>query len=59
MKGATRAHLREIGRAERPLVLLDCAIAALDVDRVTADDRSSSEAVTRLLIERGPNILPK
>lgn len=46
-------HLREIGRAGRPLVLLDRAIPALDVDSVTADDRAASEAITALLVARG------
>lgn len=46
-------HLKEIGRAGRPLVLLDRAIATLDVDTVTADDRKAAENVTRLLVSRG------
>ncbi|TCQ18098.1 LacI family DNA-binding transcriptional regulator [Rhizobium sp. PP-CC-3G-465] len=50
---STIGHLEDIGHAGRPLVLLDRAIAALAVDSVTADDRQASEAVTRLLVERG------
>lgn len=46
-------HLRERGRAGRPLVLLDRAIATLAVDSVTTDDRAASKAVTRLLLDRG------
>lgn len=46
-------HLQDISRAGRPLVLLDRAIATLDVDSVTADDREAAEAVTRLLVTRG------
>lgn len=47
------AHLRDIHRSGRPLALLDRAIADLDVDSVTVDDRDIAMRATRILADAG------
>jgi LacI family transcriptional regulator len=47
------SHLRDIHRSGRPLALLDRALAELDVDTVTVDDRGIAMQATRILAEAG------
>ncbi|MER8743673.1 LacI family transcriptional regulator [Mesorhizobium sp. M1004] len=47
------AHLRDIHRSGRPLALLDRALADLDVDTVTTDDRGIAMLATRFLADAG------
>ncbi|BCH56551.1 LacI family DNA-binding transcriptional regulator [Agrobacterium vitis] len=46
-------HLREIQQSGCPLVLLDRALPALDVDTVTTDDREAAQQATEILIRNG------
>jgi LacI family transcriptional regulator len=46
-------HLVEIQGSGCPLVLLDRALPALQVDTVTTDDRAAAEQATRILIDHG------
>lgn len=47
------AHLLEVQQAGVPLVLLDRAIATLEVDAATSDDRASAARMTKILLEKG------
>jgi LacI family transcriptional regulator len=47
------SHLRDIHRSGRPLALLDRALADLDVDTVTVDDRDVAMRATRILADAG------
>lgn len=50
---AETRHLQEIGKSDRPLVLMDRYIPSLKVDTVVTDDRAAAAASTRLLIKAG------
>jgi len=47
------SHLRDIQHSGRPLALLDRALADLDVDTVTVDDRDVAMRATRILADAG------